>query len=102
MSAYYNSADGQQPQGVVIVDRTTGEATTPLTDAQLRATAIPVATTVLDGTGQSFNPDACAHTYGYSAGLLVTDTATDGTSTWVKTYSYTSGNLTGETKWVKQ
>lgn len=102
MSAYYNSADGQQPQGVVIVDRTTGEATTPLTDAQLRATAIPVATTVLDSTGQSFNPDACAHTYGYSGGVLVTDTATDGTSTWVKTYSYTSGDLTGETKWVKQ
>ena len=102
MSAYYNSADGQQPQGVVIVNTTTGAATTPLTDAQLRATAIPVSATVLDSTGQPFSPDACAHTYGYSAGLLVTDTATDGTSTWVKTYSYTSGNLTGETKWVKQ
>lgn len=58
--------------------------------------------TALDSTGQPFSPDACVHTYGYSAGLLVTDTATDGTSTWVKTYSYTSGNLTGETKWVKQ
>ena len=102
MSAYYNSADGQQPQGVVIVNTTTGEATTPLTDAQLRATAIPVSATVMDSTGQPFNLDACTHTYGYSAGLLVTDTATDGTSTWVKTYSYTSGNLTGETKWVKQ
>jgi hypothetical protein len=43
-----------------------------------------------------------ANHLGYSAGLLVTDTATDGTSTWVKTYTYTSGNLTGETKWVKQ
>ena len=102
MSAYYNSADGQQPQGVVIVNTTTGEATTPLTDAQLRATAIPTTNAVMDSTGQPFGPDACAHAYGYSAGLLVTDTATDGTSTWVKTYSYTSGNLTGETKWVKQ
>ena len=102
MSAYYNSADGQQPQGVVIVNTATGAATTPLTDAQLRATAIQVSATVLDSTGQPFGPDACAHVYGYSAGLLVTDTATDGTSTWVKTYSYTSGNLTGETKWVKQ
>ena len=64
--------------------------------------AVRTADTVLDSTGQPFSPDACAHTYGYSAGLLVTDTATDGTSTWVKTYSYTSGNLTGETKWVKQ
>ena len=102
MSAYYNSADGQQPQGVVIVNTATGAATTPLTDAQLRATAIPTTESVMDSTGQSFNPDSCAHTYGYSAGLLVTDTATDGTSTWVKTYSYTSGDLTGETKWVKQ
>ena len=66
------------------------------------STPLPTTDTVLDSTGQSFNPDSCAHTYGYSAGLLVTDTATDGTSTWVKTYSYTSGNLTGETKWVKQ
>ena len=73
-----------------------------LTDAQLRATALLTTESVMDSTGQPFSPDACAHAYGYSAGLLVTDTATDGTSTWVKTYSYTSGNLTGETKWVKQ
>ena len=102
MPAYYNSADGQQPQGVVIVNTTTGAATTPLTDAQLRATAIQVSATVLDSTGQSFNPGSCAHTYDYSAGKLVTDTATDGTTSWVKTYSYTLGNLTGETKWVRQ
>ena len=65
-------------------------------------TAIPTTESVMDSTGQSFNPDSCAHAYGYSAGLLVTDTATDGATSWVKTYSYTSGNLTGETKWVKQ
>ena len=53
MSAYYNSADGQQPQGVVIVNTTTGAATTPLTDAQLRATAIPT-TDSLGGT-RAFN-----------------------------------------------
>lgn len=102
MSAYYNSADGQQPQGVVIVNTTTGAATTPLTDAQLRATALLTTESVMDSTGQPFSLDACAHAYGYSAGLLVTDTATDGATSWVKTYSYTSGNLTGETKWVKQ
>lgn len=66
--------------------------------ASIEAKTVPA----LDSTNQPFNPDSCTHTYGYSAGLLVTDTATDGTSTWVKTYSYTSGNLTGETKWVKQ
>ena len=65
-------------------------------------TPLPTTNAVIDSTGQPFSLDACAHTYGYSAGLLVTDTATDGTSTWVKTYSYTSGNLTDETKWVKQ
>lgn len=53
MSAYYNSADGQQPQGVVIVNTATGAATTPLTDAQLRATAIPT-TDSLGGT-RAFN-----------------------------------------------
>jgi hypothetical protein len=48
------------------------------------------------------NPNACSHTYSYSDNQLVTDTATDGVHTWVKTYSYTSGNLTGETAWVCQ
>lgn len=60
-------------------------------------------TRTLDNTGQSISPDACTHAYGYNAsGLLVTDTATTGGVTWVKTYSYTSGNLTGETNWVRQ
>lgn len=75
-------------EGVVLIDPVTGET-------------IPAPARTVDSTGQSFNPDSCVHAYGYSAGLLVTDTATDGTSTWVKTYSYTSGNLTGETKWVR-
>ncbi|TXT39209.1 MAG: hypothetical protein FD135_2359 [Comamonadaceae bacterium] len=47
--------------------------------------------------------DVCSHVYGYDeTGKLITDTATDGINTWIKTYSYTAGNLTGETKWVKQ
>jgi len=124
MSAFYDAPDGQQAQGVIIVNATSSpiptaptvamgggaidantQRVTLATDgpgvaalASIDAKTVPV----LDSTGQPFNPDSCAHTYGYSAGLLVTDTATDGTSTWVKTYSYTSGNLTGETKWVKQ
>ena len=104
MSAYYNSADGQQPQGVVIVNTATGAATTPLTDAQLRATAIQVSATVLDSTGQPFNLDACTHVYARNIlGRPLTDTATDGASTWVKTYSYdASNNLVGKTGWVKQ
>jgi len=73
-----------------------------LTDAQLRAAPLQVRFASFDSTGQAFNPDSCTHTYAYTNGLLTTDTATDGTTTWVKTYSYTAGVLTGETKWVRQ
>lgn len=66
------------------------------------AGAVPVAAGTADSTGTAFDPGACAHTFAYTGGLLDTDTATDGTSTWVKTYTYTAGALTGETKWVKQ
>lgn len=77
------------PQAVVLLHPTTGNSVVP-----------PSALT--DSTGTAFDPDACAHTYAYSNGLLTTDTATDGGVTWVKTYSYTAGALTGETKWVRQ
>lgn len=79
------------PQAVVLLDPVTGLAYAAAGGGR-----------VVDSTGAAFDPDACAHAYGYASGLLVTDTATDGTSTWVKTYSYTSGNLTGESKWVQQ
>lgn len=47
--------------------------------------------------------DVLAHTYTYNGdNTIATDAVTDGTWTWVKTYSYTAGNLTGETAWVKQ
>ncbi len=44
------------------------------------------------------------HVYTYNGdGTINTDTVTtsDG-AVYVKTYSYTTGNLTGETAWVKQ
>jgi len=66
------------------------------------AGAVPVYAATVDSAGAAFSPDDCAHAYAYSAGLLLTDTATNGTSTWVKTYGYTSGSLTSESKWVKQ
>ena len=68
--------------------------------ASIDAKTVPV----LDSTGQPFNPDSCAHFYvRNSFGRPLTDTATDGASTWVKTYSYdASNNLTGKTGWVKQ
>lgn len=49
------------------------------------------------------DPSAFPHTYGYDgSNNLITDTFSDGTSTWVKTFTYTSGNMTGESNWVKQ
>jgi len=66
------------------------------------AGAVPTVMQVADDTGVIFDPDACSHVYGFTGGDLTTDTATDGVGTWVKTYSYTGANLTGETKWVKQ
>lgn len=95
-----------KPAGVVLIDPVTGlpvpTLAQGLTQAQLAAAIVRTADTVLDSTGQPFSPDACVHTYGYSAGLLTTDTATDGTSTWVKTYGYTAGMLSSESKWVAQ
>lgn len=97
-----------KPSGVVIIDSVTGlpvpTVAQGLTQAQLAATVVRTADTVLDSTGQPFSPDACTHAYGYNAsGLIVTDTATDGATSWVKTYSYNAtAQLTGETKWVKQ
>lgn len=51
---------------------------------------------------ESFDPDTYDHVYAYNDGKLVTDTATNGVDTWVKTYTYTGEDLTGETRWVKQ
>ena len=78
------------PQAVVLLNPATGAAYAAGTS------------TVADSTGAAFAPADCAHAYGYSAGLLVTDTATNGVSTWVKTYGYTAGKLSTESKWVKQ
>lgn len=77
------------PEGVVLIDPASG------TPYQAGA--------VFDSTGAAFRASACAHAYAYNAsGQLVTDTATSGASTWVKTYSYTGAKLSGETVWVKQ
>lgn len=44
-----------------------------------------------------------AHTFTYDgSGNLSTDTVTDGTDTWVKSFIWTSGALTMDSGWVKQ
>jgi len=96
-----------KPSGFVMIDRDTGlpvpTLAQGLTREQLDSAPVRTADTVLDSTGQPFSPDACAHAYGYNAsGLIVTDTATDGATSWVKTYTYNAAaQLTGETNWVR-
>ncbi len=44
-----------------------------------------------------------AHAYTYDgSGNLHTDTVTDGTSTWVRTYAWANGAQTSDSGWVKQ
>lgn len=56
----------------------------------------------IDSAGTPIDPDNMSHVFGYTGVNLTTDTATDGTSTWVKTFTYTNGLPTAESKWVKQ
>ncbi len=53
--------------------------------------------------GQAFNLCECAVTWTYNSdGTPATATVTAGPNTYRRTYSYTSGNLTSVTAWVKQ
>lgn len=79
-----------QPQAVVLLNPVTG-------------LAYAAASVTTDSTGEAIDPAAWSHVYAYNGnGELITDTASDGSTYWVKTFSYTAGNLTGETKWVRQ
>lgn len=54
-------------------------------------------------THTMISSDALPHTYSYNGdGTVNTDTVTNGTDTWVKTYGYTGGKMTSETAWVLQ
>lgn len=57
-----------------------------------------------DSTGAyHFDPDSMPHTYTYDgSGNIATDSVTDGTNTFKKTYTFTGSQLTSETAWVKQ
>lgn len=50
-----------------------------------------------------FDPDSLAATYGYDgSGNLTSQTVQYGGTVLVKTFTYTSGRLSGESAWVKQ
>jgi YD repeat-containing protein len=57
---------------------------------------------ICDSTGvYYFNPDSMAHTYTYDdADNPLTDTITDGTLSFRKTYTYAGSKLVGETMWI--
>ena len=57
----------------------------------------------LSSTGEVFRPDDLAWSATYNSDdTLATESVTDGTSTFKRTYTYTSGNLTAISQWVKQ
>lgn len=59
--------------------------------------------TVIDDDGNAFNPDSLPQALTYNGDdTVATITATDGADSWVQTYTWTSGNLTGVSQWVKQ
>lgn len=48
-------------------------------------------------------PTYKAHTFTYDdSGNLKTDTVSDGSDTWVRTYTFTNGQQTNDSGWVKQ
>lgn len=48
-------------------------------------------------------PTNKAHSFTYdTSGNLVTDTVSDGTGTWVRTYTYVNGAQATDSGWVKQ
>lgn len=60
--------------------------------------------TVADSTGANqISPDSMPQTLTYNGdGTIATISVTNGTDTWVQTLTYTAGNLTGVSAWVKQ
>jgi len=54
-------------------------------------------------TAGNIVPTWKAHSYTYdNSGNLSTDTVTDGSGTWVRTYMWSNGAQTSDSGWVKQ
>ena len=68
----------------------------------LPAGAIPTYQTTSGSDGTAFSSSLPAVLAYNSDGTLKTITITDGTNTWVQTLTWTSGNLTATSAWVRQ
>jgi hypothetical protein len=56
----------------------------------------------LDNTGQLISPDNYTQNFTYNAdGSLATVWFTDGVNTWTQTNTWTNGNLTQVSNWVR-
>ena len=56
----------------------------------------------LDNTGQAISPDNYTQNLTYNAdGTLATVWFTDGVNTWTQTNTWTNGNLTKVSNWVR-
>jgi hypothetical protein len=68
------------------------------------AATMAVINYVMDSMGENaLSPDSLPHVRTYNgSNQILTDTVTDGTNTWVQTYTYTGSNLTGLSAWVLQ
>lgn len=63
-----------------------------------------VGSQVFDSSGQhSLDLGSLPHSYTYDgSNNLLTETVTKGNTAFVKTYTYSGGNLASESAWVKQ
>jgi hypothetical protein len=59
-------------------------------------------TVIKASDGKSVPVDSLDHAFAYVNGTLSTDTVVFEGVTYVQTYTYTAGALTGMSKWVKQ
>jgi len=81
---------------------TEGQFTSGSVDSTGALRTTTVGTATVDSTGATIYPDNYAHILTYNGdSTLATDSFTDGVNTWTQTLSYTSGNLTSYSKWVK-
>ena len=70
---------------------------------QERPTAAAAASASDRDTAGNVVPTHLAHSFTYdNSGNLATDTVTDGTSTWVRSYTYTPSGPATDSGWVKQ
>jgi len=88
-------------QAVYLVDPNSGE---PYAFVQNGSGGLTVTNTPndLDTNGDPV-PTYKGHTFTYdTSGNTQTDTVSDGSTTWVRTYTYTNGQQTADSGWVKQ